>query len=247
MVSSAAAATAPHAVSVGELVDRALHSGADHVSGLPLGRLLFGADAELQVTQLVRGKSYGAGAVGGAGALRACRAGAALALGEPCHDQRGGGGRGGRVGTLLARADLSLGAGDLLLVVVDVEVVPGQALVAAVLAGGVALQRTGDGDLVFTGSVFQVGQRGVAGVAQVLGGQQAATRQAGVDAGQDLAVVGGGDIRDRVGAVGGTGLGQMSGEPLPADDVSVPRVTSRGVVGRDDRPRRRRQTRPALP
>ncbi|MEU7363804.1 hypothetical protein AB0B37_46375, partial [Streptomyces olivaceoviridis] len=130
------------------------------------------------------------------------------------------------------------------------EVVPGEALASAVLAGGVALQRTADGDLVFTGGLFQVGQRGVASIDQVLGGQQAAPGEAGVDAGQDLAVVGGGrgggNVGDHVGAVGSTGLGQMSGEPLPADDVSLPRVAGRGVVGRDDRPRRRRQTRPAL-
>ncbi|WP_229918150.1 hypothetical protein, partial [Streptomyces canarius] len=72
------------------------------------------------------------------------------------------------------------------------EVVPGEALASAVLAGGVALQRTADGDLVFTGGLFQVGQRGVASIDQVLGGQQAAPGEAGVDAGQDLAVVGGG-------------------------------------------------------
>ncbi|MFI8529922.1 hypothetical protein ACIGMX_06670 [Streptomyces aquilus] len=35
-------------------------------------------------------------------------------------------------------------------------------------------------------------------------------------------------------------------QDLPADDVSVPRGAGRGVVRRDDRPRRRRQTRPTL-
>ncbi|MFD8810694.1 hypothetical protein ACFV23_04165 [Streptomyces sp. NPDC059627] len=117
----------------------------------------------------------------------------------------------GWVRAVPARADLALGTGDLLFVVVDVEVVPGEALVLAVLAGGVALQGSGDGDLVFTGGLFQVGQGGVAGVDQVLGGQQPAAGEAGVDAGQDLAVVGGGrgggDIRDHVGAVGSAGLG----------------------------------------
>lgn len=73
-----------------------------------------------------------------------------------------------------ARADLSLAAGDLLLVVVDVDVVPCEALVLAVLAGGVALQRPGDGDLVFTGGLLQVGQGGVASVDQVLGRQELA-------------------------------------------------------------------------
>lgn len=47
-------ATASHSVSVGELVDRALHSGANRVAGLPFGRLLLGADAELQVAELSR-------------------------------------------------------------------------------------------------------------------------------------------------------------------------------------------------
>ncbi|MFD9543895.1 hypothetical protein [Streptomyces sp. NPDC060022] len=88
-----------------------------------------------------------------------------------------------------ALADLALGAGDLLAVVVDVEVVPGEALASAVLAGGVAWQWSGDGDLVFSGGLFQVGQGGVAAVDEVLGGQQAATGQARVNAGQDLAVV----------------------------------------------------------
>lgn len=132
------------------------------------------------------------------------------------------------------------------MVVVDAEVVPGEALISAVLAGGVALQRPGDGDLVFAGGLFQVGQGGVAGVDQVLGGQQSAAGEAGVDAGQDLAVVGGGrgggHVGDHVGAVGSAGLGQVGGEPLPADDVSVPCVAGRGVVGRDDRPGRGRQS-----
>jgi hypothetical protein len=48
-----------------------------------------------------------------------------------------------------ALADLSLGAGDLLAIEVDVEVVSVEAFVAAVLAGGVAWQWSGDGDLVF--------------------------------------------------------------------------------------------------
>lgn len=125
-------------------------------------------------------------------------------------------------------ADLALGAGDLPAVAVDVEVVPGEALVPAVLPGGVAAEWPGDGDLVITRGLFQVNQGGVAAVDQMLGGQQATAAQTGVDAGQDLAV----------GAVGGTGLGQMSGEPLPSDDVSVARLAGRRVVGRDDRPGR---------
>jgi len=41
-------AAAAHAVAVGELVDRSLHSGADRVAGLPVGSLLLGMDTELQ-------------------------------------------------------------------------------------------------------------------------------------------------------------------------------------------------------
>lgn len=199
-------ATAPHAVAVGELVDRALHSGADRIASLPLGRLLLGTDTKLQVAELSRGKAHSAGTVGGARALGTGRAGATLTLGEPGHDQRGRSGRGGRIGAVPARADLPPRAGDLLTVVSDVEVIPGKALTSAVLAGGVARQWSGDGDLVFAGDLFQVGQRGVAAVDEVLDGQQAATGQARVDAGQDLAVMcggrGGGHVRDHVGAVG---------------------------------------------
>ncbi|GAA4003266.1 hypothetical protein GCM10022232_47900 [Streptomyces plumbiresistens] len=68
---------------MGELVDGALDSGADRVAGLPVGCLLFGADAELQVAEFSWGKAHGPGAVGGGGAAGAGRAGAALALGEP--------------------------------------------------------------------------------------------------------------------------------------------------------------------
>src|SRR4051812_2224685 len=88
---SSVAATA-HTVAVGELVDRALHSGAHRVAGLPLGRLLLGADAELQVAEFSWGKADGAGAFAGGGALGTGRAGLALTLGEPGHDQRGRGG-----------------------------------------------------------------------------------------------------------------------------------------------------------
>lgn len=49
-------AAAAHAVAVGELVDRALHSGADRVARLPVGSLLLGADAELQVAEFSWGK-----------------------------------------------------------------------------------------------------------------------------------------------------------------------------------------------
>jgi hypothetical protein len=59
-----------------------------------------------------------------------------------------------------APADLPLGAGDLLAIEVDVEVVAVEALVAAMLLGRIAWQRSGNGDLVFSGSVFQVDQGG---------------------------------------------------------------------------------------
>jgi hypothetical protein len=63
-----------------------------------------------------------------------------------------------------APADLPLGAGDLLAVVVDVEVVAGEAFTPAVLPGGVAPERPGDGDLVVTCGLCKVGQGGVAAV-----------------------------------------------------------------------------------
>jgi len=67
-----------------------------------------------------------------------------------------------------ALADLASGAGDLPAVEVDAEVVPVEALVPAVLTGGVARQRPGDGDPVFAFGPVQVDQGGVAAVDQVL-------------------------------------------------------------------------------
>ena len=55
-LSLSSVAAASHAVSVGELVDRAFHFGGDRVAGLPLGRLLLGADVELQVAEFSWGK-----------------------------------------------------------------------------------------------------------------------------------------------------------------------------------------------
>ncbi len=49
-------AAVAHAVSVGKLVNGALDPGADRVAGLPVGGLLLGADAELQVAEFSRGK-----------------------------------------------------------------------------------------------------------------------------------------------------------------------------------------------
>jgi len=51
-------------------------------------------DVELQVADFSWGKANSPGAVGGGGAPGADRAGVALPLGEPGHDQRGGGRRG---------------------------------------------------------------------------------------------------------------------------------------------------------
>jgi hypothetical protein len=68
-LSLSSVAAASHAVSVGEFVNRALYSGADRVAGLPLGRLLLGADAELQVAEFSWGKAHGAGAFARGGAL----------------------------------------------------------------------------------------------------------------------------------------------------------------------------------
>jgi len=183
-------AASTHAVSVGELVHGALHSGTDRVPGLPIRRALLGADTELQVTQFLRGKAHVPGTVTRGGALDADRAGLALGRGEPRHDQRGGGGRGCRIGAMPAFADLPLRASDLLAIEVNMEVVPIEALVAAVLPGGVARQRSGDGDLVFPGGVCQVDQRGVAAVDEVLGGQQATALQTGMDTRQRLRIAG---------------------------------------------------------
>ena len=125
------------------------------------------------------------------------------------------------------------------------EVVAAEAVVPAVLAGGVDRQWSGDRDLVFAGCLFQMDQGGVAAVDQVLGGQQPAVLEPGVDAGQSLRVVaggvGGGHICDHVDAVGITGLGEMCDETLPPGDMSAARIAGRRVVGRDDRDGRGRQ------
>ena len=82
-----------------------------------------------------------------------------------------------------ALADLALRAGDFLAVVVDAEVVAGVALLGAVLAGAVAGQRPGEGDLVLAPGPLHVDQGGVAAVDEVLAGEQAPALQPGVDAG----------------------------------------------------------------
>lgn len=147
-----------------------------------------------------------------------------------------------------APADLPLGAGDLLAIEVDVEVVPVEPFVAAVLAGGITRQWSGDGDLVFPGGVFQVDQGGVATVNEVLGGQQATALQTGVDAGQGLRIArggcGGGHVRDHIGALRRAGFGEVGEKPRPAGGLSPACVAGGGVVRGDDRAGRGRQ--PAL-
>ena len=78
-----------------------------------------------------------------------------------------------------ALADLALRAGDLLAVVVDAEVVAGVAVLVAVLAGAVAGQRPGEGDLVLAAGPLHVDQGGVAAVDEVLCGEQAPALPAG--------------------------------------------------------------------
>jgi len=186
---------------------------------LPVGRVPLGADADLQFAQFPRRKAHVPGSVTGSGALRPDRAGLALALGEPRHDQRGSGRRGSRVGAMPSPADLPLRAGDLVAIEVAVEIIAVEALVAAML-GRVTGQRPGDGDLVFSGSVFPVDQAGVATVEEMLGGQQITALQTSVDARQGLEVArrgrGSGDIGDHVGALGRTGLGEVGEESLPS-------------------------------
>jgi hypothetical protein len=55
-LSLSSVAAVAHAVAVGELVDGSLHPGAHRVAGLPLGCLLLGTDAELQVAEFSWGK-----------------------------------------------------------------------------------------------------------------------------------------------------------------------------------------------
>ncbi|MFB9838833.1 hypothetical protein ACFFNX_42475 [Actinoallomurus acaciae] len=62
------------------------------------------------------------------------------------------------------------GAGDLLAVEVDAEVVAGEAIAPAVLVSGVTRQRSDDGDPVFAFGLLQVGRGGVAAVDQMLVG-----------------------------------------------------------------------------
>src|SRR5216684_2033254 len=170
------------------------------------------------------GGSPGALAVAGGGAGGPGGAGLALALGEAGDDERGGVGRGGRVGAVPAPADLALRAGDFLAVVVDAEVVAGVALLDAVLAGAVTRQRPGEGDLVLAPGPLHVDQGSVAAIDQVLGGEQAPARQPAVDTGpgQRAGAGGrhGGDIGDDVGAVIGAGLGHVGEVSGPPGDLA---------------------------
>lgn len=85
------------------------------------------------------------------------------------------------------------------------------------LEGGVARQRSDDGDPVSAFGLLQVGHRGVTTVDQVLGGARAPAFRPGMNAGQDLGVGAGGrhgdHVRDHVGALAGAGLGQVREEP----------------------------------
>lgn len=63
------------------------------------------------MAEFSRGKAHVPGTVAGGGALRADRAGLALTLGEPRHDQRRCGGRGRRVGAMPALAGLAVSGG----------------------------------------------------------------------------------------------------------------------------------------
>jgi hypothetical protein len=112
-------------------------------------------------------------------------------------------------------ADLALGTGDFLAVVVDAEVVAGVAFLVAVLAGAVAGQRPGEGDLVLAPGPLHVHQGGVAAVGEMVAGEQAPVLQPGVDPGQGLRVGAGGghggDVGDDVGPVFGAGLGDVGG------------------------------------
>jgi len=97
-----------------------------------------------------------------------------------------------RCGAVPPLADLALRTGDLLAVVVDAEVVAGVALLGAVLAGGVAGQRPGEGDLVLAPGSFHVDHGCVAAIGQVLGGEQVPVLQPGVDCGQSQGAGAGG-------------------------------------------------------
>ena len=70
-------------------------------------------------------------------------------------------------------ADLALRAGDLLAVEAGAEVVAGVALLVAVLAGAVAGQWPGEGDVVLAPGPLPVDEGGVAAVGEVLVWEQA--------------------------------------------------------------------------
>jgi hypothetical protein len=108
---------------------------------------------------------------------------------------------------------LAVGAGDLLAVPVDGE--PGK-LEAALVTGlpaTVRRQRTDQLDAVVGASGQDVVHARVAGVDQVLVGQQAHAGEVGVASGDGVDVGGGGDRRgdmdDQVGPVGLAGLGEV--------------------------------------
>jgi hypothetical protein len=108
----------------------------------------------------------------------------------------------------------------------------------AVLAGGVAGQRPGEGDLVLAADPFHADQGGAAAAGEVIAGEQAPVLQPGVDPGQGLPVVAGrghgGDVGDDVGAVFGAGLGDVGEVAGPAGDLAAAGVAGGRVVGRDE-------------
>jgi hypothetical protein len=129
-----------------------------------------------------------------------------------------------------ASADLAPRAGDLLAVEIDPEVVADVSALVAVLAGWVAGQRAGEGDLVEVGGPLHQDQGGIAAVGQVGGGQQAPAGQPGVDAGQGRGVVaGGGHDRDI-----GAGHGHLGQVAAPAGDLAPAGVAGGRVLRRDD-------------
>lgn len=87
-------------------------------------------------------------------------------------------------------AGLAVGAGDLALVEVDGEVVPGEAGLFLALPCAAGLDRADECDLVVAEGAVQQRDGEVAAVEQVLPGQQPAVTEPGVDAGEGLGVPG---------------------------------------------------------
>jgi hypothetical protein len=110
-------------------------------------------------------------------------------------------------------AGLAVGAGDLLAVPVDAELSEVKAVLVAGLPAGVWRQRADQLDAVVGAGVQDVVDADIAGVDEMLGGQQVGSCQVGVAAGDGVDVVGGRhgrcDVHDQVGPVGLAGLGEV--------------------------------------